>query len=98
MTAMPTPEEIKKSVAKGYKIYSRHENNTIFLKEEGMKLGLGGIGQGFIADKIKALLISKGVVAGIVNVSGDIKEKLNGEKWKVAIKTRTRIKFLPLFH
>jgi thiamine biosynthesis lipoprotein ApbE len=24
-----------------------------------MKLGLGGIGQGFIADKIKALLISK---------------------------------------
>jgi thiamine biosynthesis lipoprotein len=36
-----------------------------------MKLGLGGIGQGFIADKIKALLISKGVV-GIVNVSGDI--------------------------
>jgi thiamine biosynthesis lipoprotein len=33
---------------------------------------LGGIGQGFIADKIKALLISKGVVAGIVNVSGDI--------------------------
>jgi thiamine biosynthesis lipoprotein len=36
-----------------------------------MKLGFG-IGQGFIADKIKALLISKGVVAGIVNVSGDI--------------------------
>jgi thiamine biosynthesis lipoprotein len=36
-----------------------------------MKLGLGGIGR-FIADKIKALLISKGVVAGIVNVSGDI--------------------------
>jgi hypothetical protein len=29
-----------------------------------MKLGLGGIGQGFVADKIKALLISKGVVAG----------------------------------
>jgi thiamine biosynthesis lipoprotein len=53
------------------KIYSGHENNTIFLKEEGMKLGFG-IGQGFIADKIKALLISKGVVAGIVNVSGDI--------------------------
>jgi thiamine biosynthesis lipoprotein len=71
---MPTPEEIKKSVAKvGYKnIILDTKNNTIFLKEEGMKLGLGGIGQGFIADKIKALLISKGVVAGIVNVSGDI--------------------------
>jgi thiamine biosynthesis lipoprotein len=91
MTAMPTPEEIKKSVAKvGYKnIILDTKNNTIFLKEEGMKLGLGGIGQGFIADKIKALLISKGVVAGIVNVSGDINtwgKQLNGEKWKVAIK------------
>jgi thiamine biosynthesis lipoprotein len=72
MTAMPTPEEIKKSVAKvGYKnIILDTKNNTIFLKEEGMKLGLGGIGQGFVL--IKALLISKGVVAGIVNVSGDI--------------------------
>jgi thiamine biosynthesis lipoprotein len=91
MTTMPTPEEIKKSVEKvGYKnIILEAENNTIFLKNKGMKLGLGGIGQGFIADKIKALLISKGVVAGIVNISGDINtwgKQLNGEKWKVGIK------------
>ncbi|CAM3050613.1 FAD:protein FMN transferase [Flavobacterium frigoris] len=91
MTEMPTPEEIKKSVEKvGYKnIILDAENNTIFLKNKGMKLGLGGIGQGFIADKIKALLISKGVVAGIVNISGDINtwgKQLNGEKWKVGIK------------
>lgn len=91
MTKMPTPEEIKKSVEKvGYKnIILDAENNTIFLKNKGMKLGLGGIGQGFIADKIKALLISKGVVAGIVNISGDINtwgKQLNGEKWKVGIK------------
>jgi len=91
MTKMPTPEEIKKSVEKvGYKnIMLDAENNTIFLKNKGMKLGLGGIGQGFIADKIKALLISKGVIAGIVNISGDINtwgKQLNGEKWKVGIK------------
>lgn len=91
MTTMPTPEEIKKSVEKvGYKnIILDAENNTIFLKNKGMKLGLGGIGQGFIADKIKALLISKGVIAGIVNISGDINtwgKQLNGEKWKVGIK------------
>ncbi|NGY36991.1 FAD:protein FMN transferase [Flavobacterium sp. XN-5] len=91
MTKMPTPEEIKKSVEKvGYKnIILDAGNNTIFLKNKGMKLGLGGIGQGFIADKIKALLISKGVIAGIVNISGDINtwgKQLNGEKWKVGIK------------
>jgi thiamine biosynthesis lipoprotein len=91
MTKMPTPEEIKNSVSKvGFKnIILDHKNTTIFLKFEGMKLGLGGIGQGFIADKIKTLLISKGVVAGIVNISGDINtwgKQTNGEKWKVGIK------------
>ncbi|MBP6180979.1 FAD:protein FMN transferase [Flavobacterium sp.] len=91
MTRMPTPEEIKKSVSKvGYKnIILDHKNSTIFLKLEGMKLGLGGIGQGFIADKIKFLLTYKGVAAGIVNISGDINtwgKQTNGEKWKVGIK------------
>jgi thiamine biosynthesis lipoprotein len=54
-----------------------------------MKLGLGGIGQGYIADKIKALLQSNGCVAGLVNVSGDIStwgKQPNGEQWKVGIK------------
>ena len=91
MTKMPSPEEIKNSVSKvGFKnIILDHKNSTIFLKFEGMKLGLGGIGQGFIADKIKFLLTSKGVVAGIVNISGDINtwgKQTNGEKWKVGIK------------
>ena len=64
----------KKSVSKiGYKnIILDSKEQTIFLKIEGMKLGLGGIGQGYIADKVKELLFSKGCAAGIVNVSGDI--------------------------
>ena len=74
MKAMPTEEAIKKSVSKiGYKnIILDPKEQTIFLKNEGMKLGLGGIGQGYIADKVKELLFSKGCVSGIVNVSGDI--------------------------
>jgi thiamine biosynthesis lipoprotein len=54
-----------------------------------MKLGLGGIGQGYIADKIKELLKRKGVVAGLVNVSGDIStwgKQPDGQQWKVGIK------------
>jgi thiamine biosynthesis lipoprotein len=91
MTEMPTAAEIKNSVEKvGYKnIILDSKNTTIFLKKEGMKLGLGGIGQGFIADKIKAMLVEKGVVAGIVNISGDINtwgKQLDGEQWKVGIK------------
>lgn len=91
MTQMPTAEEVKSSVARvGYQnILLDSKNNTIFLKNKGMKLGLGGIGQGFIADKIKAMLIEKGVVAGIVNISGDINtwgKQLDGNQWKVGIK------------
>jgi thiamine biosynthesis lipoprotein len=90
MKEMPTPEAIKKSVEKiGYKNIILNENDkTIFLKTEGMKLGLGGIGQGYIADKIKSLLIDKGCTAGIINVSGDINtwgKQLNGNPWTIGI-------------
>ncbi len=90
MTTMPTEETIKKSVAKiGYKnVILNPKEQTIFLKMEGMKLGLGGIGQGYIADKVKVLLQSKGCTSGIVNVSGDINtwgKQLDGKSWTVGI-------------
>ena len=91
MKKMPSEEEIRNSVAKvGYQnIVLNPKDHSIFLKNEGMKLGLGGIGQGFIADKIKALLIVKGAPAGIVNISGDINtwgKQIDGKQWKVGIK------------
>lgn len=90
MKAMPTEEAIKKSVSKiGYKnIILDSKEQTIFLKNEGMKLGLGGIGQGYIADKVKELLFSKGCTSGIVNVSGDINawgRQQDGNPWTVGI-------------
>ena len=90
MKAMPTEEDIKKSVSKiGYNnIILDSKEQTIFLKKEGMKLGLGGIGQGYIADKVKELLFSKGCNSGIVNVSGDINawgRQQDGNPWTVGI-------------
>lgn len=90
MKTMPTEEAIKKSVSKiGYKnIILDPNEQTIFLKYEGMKLGLGGIGQGYIADKVKELLFSKGCTSGIVNVSGDINawgKQPDGKPWTVGI-------------
>ncbi|WP_396169399.1 FAD:protein FMN transferase [Flavobacterium sp.] len=90
MKAMPTVEAIKNSVSKiGYKnIILDPKEQTIFLKIQGMKLGLGGIGQGYIADKVKDLLKSKGCASGIVNVSGDINAwgtQIDGKPWTVAI-------------
>lgn len=90
MKTMPTEEAIKKSVAKvGYEhILLDANNTTIFLEKVGMKLGLGGIGQGYIADKIKALLQKNGCTSGLVNVSGDINtwgKQPNGADWSVGI-------------
>jgi thiamine biosynthesis lipoprotein len=90
MKEMPTPEAIKKSVERiGYeKIILDTKNKTIFLKDAGMKLGLGGIGQGYIADKVKEVLQAKGCTSGIVNVSGDINtwgSQIDGKPWTVGI-------------
>lgn len=90
MTSMPSEEMIKKSVAKiGYKnIVLDKSNQTIFLKLVGMKLGLGGIGQGYIADKVKDVLLANGCKSGIVNVSGDINawgRQSNNKQWTVGI-------------
>jgi thiamine biosynthesis lipoprotein len=90
MKTMPTEEAIKKSVAKiGYKnIILNQKDQSVFLKLEGMKLGLGGIGQGYIADKVKDKLLANGCLSGIVNVSGDINawgKQSNQKPWTVAI-------------
>ena len=53
-----------------------------------MKLGLGGIGQGYIADKVKDKLLANGCKSGIVNVSGDINawgKQSNQKPWTVGI-------------
>lgn len=90
MKEMPSEDAIKKSVEKvGYQnIILNSKDTTIFLKNKGMKLGLGGIGQGFIADKIKILLKEKGCKSGLVNVSGDINtwgKQPDGQSWTVGI-------------
>ncbi|WP_339657064.1 FAD:protein FMN transferase [uncultured Maribacter sp.] len=90
MTEMPSVDSINASVSKvGYhKIILDKENNTVFLKLKGMKIGFGAIGKGYAADKAKDLLISKGVVAGIINASGDMNtwgKQPDGTEWKVAI-------------
>ena len=90
MTRMPATEEVKRSVSKvGYKkIILDSSERTVFLKEKGMKISFGAIGKGYAADKAKELLVSKQVVAGIINAAGDLTTwgtKASGEKWLIGI-------------
>jgi len=90
LKSMPSKESIKAAVSKvDYRnIILDKLNQTVFLKFKGMKIGFGAIGKGFAADKAKALLISKGAKAGIINASGDMNtwgKQPNGKEWMIAI-------------
>jgi len=61
---------------------------TVLLREKGMRIGFGGIGKGYAADKAKALLVRKGINSGIVNASGDLTvwgTQPNGKQWTIGI-------------
>ncbi len=90
MTKLPSEEEVAKSVSKvGFQnIVLNPEQQTVFLKNEDMRIGFGAIGKGFAADKAKTLLVEKGVDAGIINASGDLTTwgtQPDGSPWMVGI-------------
>ena len=90
MKYLPTETEIKNSVARvGHKkIILDPNEQTVFLKQKGMKISFGAIGKGYAADKAKELLVSKQVIAGIINAAGDLTTwgtKASGEKWLIGI-------------
>ena len=90
MKALPDPETAKKMVRLiNYRnIMLDRDKHTVFLKEEGMRIGFGGIGKGYAAEKAKAVMIKLGVESGIVNASGDLTAwglQPNGEEWTIGI-------------
>jgi len=90
MKQLPDPELIKEHLKLvNYKnILLNHENQTVFLKEKGMRIGFGGIGKGYAAEMAKRLLQKRGVISGIVNASGDLTtwgNQADGKPWTIGI-------------
>lgn len=90
MTRLPDSETARSMVRLiNYKnIILDPANNTVMLKEKGMRIGFGGIGKGYAAEMAKSLLKKEGVDAGIVNASGDLTTwgtQPNGEPWTIGI-------------
>lgn len=59
------------------------DEDSVYLKREGVFLDLGGIGKGYAADKIISFLKGKGVKAALVNVGGEI--YTYGKVWHVGV-------------
>ncbi|WP_235526125.1 FAD:protein FMN transferase [Pedobacter sp. Leaf216] len=64
------------------------ERSTVLLKNKGMRIGFGGIGKGYAADKAKSVLQQLGIKSGIVNAAGDLVTwgtQIGGRPWTVGI-------------
>ena len=90
MTSLPDRELAKKSVALiNYEnIILNEKNQSVFLKNKGMRIGFGGIGKGYAAECAKRILIKNGIKSGIVNAAGDLTTwgfQENGEAWTIGI-------------
>ena len=67
--------------------------STVFLKEKGMEIDLGGIEKGYAADRAAEVLKRNGITAGIVTIGGEVKPfgtKPDGDAWRVGIKNPDR--------
>lgn len=65
------------------------DDNKVMLSSDGAKLDLGGIAKGFIADKLKQYLKSKGIKSGIIDLGGNILllgSKPDNTDYNIAIK------------
>lgn len=90
MTELPDKETAKKMVRLiNYKnIVLDDEKCTVYLREKGMRIGFGGIGKGYAAERAKQVLKLNGVESGVVNASGDLTTwglQPNGNQWTIAI-------------
>jgi len=90
MAQLPDARTAKRMVRLiNYRNIILDENNyTVFLKEQGMRIGFGGIGKGYAAERAKKILRDAGVQSGIVNASGDLTTwgfQPNGTPWSIGI-------------
>jgi len=90
MTSLPDRETAKKMIRLiNYRnVVLDAEKSTVFLRENGMRIGFGGIGKGYAAERAKQIMREQGVESGVVNASGDLTAwglQPNGRQWTVGI-------------
>lgn len=91
MKAMPSPEKVAQAKAKinWQNILLDKEEQTVFLKEKGMKIGFGAMGKGYAANRAKVIMQKmEGIHGGIVNAGGDLiawGESNRAEGWGIKI-------------
>jgi FAD:protein FMN transferase len=90
LRALPDKDTAKKmaSLINYRNIILDEKDVTVMLREKGMRIGFGGIGKGYAAERAKEVMKAMGVESGIVNASGDMTTwgvQPNGKPWTIGI-------------
>jgi thiamine biosynthesis lipoprotein len=85
---IPSQEDIEEALSHvGYENIELNGNN-VTLKDPKAAIDLGALAKGYIADRIKRYLVSKGIESGIINLGGNvltIGSKPDGEAFNIGI-------------
>ncbi|MBS5939832.1 FAD:protein FMN transferase [Clostridium sartagoforme] len=87
---VPSLEEIqaKLPLVNYQDVELNNSDKTVYLKNQGMMLDLGGIAKGYTADVISNILTNEGVESAIINLGGNVfthGKKVDGSDWKIGI-------------
>jgi thiamine biosynthesis lipoprotein len=86
---LPSPAAVAKARERvDYRrIVLDRDRHTVQLLKPGMGIGLGGIAQGFIADRIAECLRERGFTNFVIDVSGDLRVdgRVDGRPWRIGI-------------
>ena len=71
---LPFPEEITLllDIINPNAIVLSEENQSVFLQEKGMKIDLGALAKGYIADRIADYLKAENVTSALINLGGNV--------------------------
>ena len=71
---LPLPEEIRPllDIINPNAILLSEETQSVFLKEKGMKIDLGALAKGYIADRIADFLKAEKVTSALINLGGNV--------------------------
>lgn len=87
---VPTEQEIERilPLLDWKSVVLDEAGRSIFLPMEGMSLDLGGIGKGYAADAVRAVLLDMGVSNALVNLGGNILvigTRADGRPWRIGL-------------
>ena len=87
-SVLPSDEAIQEAL--GHIDYHAIEikGNQVRLTDPDVKLDLGGIAKGYIADQIRALLRDEGITEGVISLGGNVLtlgEKASGDDYSIGI-------------